>query len=52
MVKDLGSTKGRLVILANLCLVRDVGIPGGGVKSVEIGKNTKGEGRHLDQNRR
>ncbi len=37
----------RRLILKNLCWIGGAGIPSGGVKSVEIGKNTESEGRHL-----
>ena len=47
LVKGRGSTSDMPKILADLRSLGDTGIPGGGVKSVDIRKNTKGEGRHL-----
>ncbi len=49
-VKALCLTKDQPVILKNLNWVGGAGIPGGGVKSVEIRKNTEGGGRHLSHN--
>jgi hypothetical protein len=46
-VKSFGSTKELLVILLNLSNFGKAGIFGVGVKSVDIEKNTKGEGRPL-----
>ena len=48
MVKYQSSTLGTLVILSNLRLGEVSGIAGGGVKSVDIGRNTKGEGNLLE----
>ena len=47
LVKSFGSTKELLVILLNLSNFGKAGIFGVGVKSVDIEKNTKGEGRPL-----
>jgi hypothetical protein len=46
-VKDPGSTGGMHWELVFLSIRGDVGIPGVGVKSVDIWKNTGGEGEHL-----
>ncbi len=50
MVKALGSTKELLSILPFLSAGEESGIPGVGVKSVDIGKNTRGEGGSLERN--
>ena len=47
MVKSQGSTLDKLKKLADWKTEGDAGTPGVGVKSVDIGWNTKGEGRHL-----
>ena len=47
MVKSPGSTGELPVILADWSSFGMAGIPGVGVKSVDTGKNTKGEGRPL-----
>jgi len=47
LIKSQGSTLELLKILAGLRSLGDAGIPSGGVKSIDIRKNTKGEGRHL-----
>ena len=46
-VKALGSTKELLLKLAELRLKEESGIPGVRVKSVDIGRNTSGEGGSL-----
>ena len=46
-VKGSGSTRNMLCKLLGLKIVGNIGILGGGVKSVDIERNTKGEGRHL-----
>ena len=43
--KDLRSTEGRGVILPKLKYLGAIGTVGVGVKSVDIDRNTKGEGR-------
>ena len=47
-MKSLGSTEDVHWILAILNPGEGGGIPGVGVKSVDIGRNTSGEGGHLD----
>jgi hypothetical protein len=47
-VKSLGSTKEVHSILLRLSTGGDGGIPGVEVKFVDIGRNTCGEGGHLD----
>ncbi len=47
MVQAWGSTPERLFILFVLRMLEGVGILGGGVKSVDIEKNAKGEDRLL-----
>jgi hypothetical protein len=47
-VKSLGSTEDVHWILANLSLGEGGGIPSVEVKFVDIGRNTSGEGGHLD----
>ena len=49
MVKDLDSIEKTLMKLLDLRLGEVSGIAGGGVKSVDIGRNTKGEGNLLEQ---
>ena len=48
-MKSLGSTKEVRSKLPGLRMARGGGIPGVGVKSVDIGKNTGGEGDLLGQ---
>ncbi len=50
MVKYPGSTWGMPLILQDSSYVKAVGIPGVGVKSVDIRRNTDGEGKLLDDN--
>ncbi len=50
MVKYAGLTSGMPLILQGLSYVKAVGIPGVGVKSVDIRRNTDGEGKLLDDN--
>ncbi len=50
--KDRGSTSGRGVILQELDHLGAFGTVGVGVKSVDIDRNTKGEGRKLGMYRR
>ena len=52
MVKAPGSTGKMPNKLGDYSKFGDVGILGGGVKSVDIKKNTNGEGRHLGFYRR
>ena len=47
-MKVIGSTYKMLLKLSNLGPEEGSGIPGVGVKSVDIGRNTSGEGGHLD----
>ncbi len=47
-MKSPGSTWELLLILAGLSSGEDGGIPSVEVKFVDIGKNTGGEGGHLD----
>jgi hypothetical protein len=49
-VKALGSTEEVHVILSVLSVGGGGGIPGVEVKFVDIGRNTCGEGGHLDDN--
>ena len=49
IVKSVGSTHKLLHILLNWSMLEDAGIFGGAVKCVDIEKNTKGEGKHLEQ---
>jgi hypothetical protein len=49
-VKALGSTWEVHWKLFSLSIGEDGGIPGVEVKFVEIGRNTSGEGAHLDGN--
>ncbi len=46
-VKSFGSTKELLLKLTRLRLEEESGIPGVRVKSVDIGRNTSGEGDSL-----
>ena len=48
-MKSLGSTEERRGKLADLSPGEEGGIPSGAVKSVEIGRNTGGEGGLLDR---
>jgi hypothetical protein len=48
-VKSVGSTYELLHILSGWRTLEDAGIFGGAVKCVDIEKNTKGEGRHLER---
>ena len=48
-VKSLGSTKELRSILSGLSTKEESGIPGVRVKSVDIGRNTSGEGGSLVQ---
>ena len=50
MVKASGLTRELPVILLDSSDFGKIGILGVGVKSVDIEKNTKGEGRHLGLN--
>ncbi len=50
MVKSLGLTEELPLKLLELSLGGESGIPGVRVKSVDIGKNTSGEGGSLEQN--
>ena len=47
-MKSVGSTYELLHILEDWRMLEDAGIFGGAVKCVDIKKNTKGEGRHLE----
>ena len=47
-MKALGSTQEVHLKLLDLSTGEDGGIPGVEVKFVEIGRNTSGEGAHLD----
>ena len=47
-MKGLGSTQELRLILRGLSVGEDGGIPSVEVKFVDIGKNTGGEGDHLD----
>ena len=47
VVKARGSTSERRCKLFSLRMFGSAGIHGGGVKSVDIVKNTEGEGKHL-----
>ncbi len=47
-VKSSGSTREMLLILTDLSVVEDSGIPGVGVKCVDSGRNIGGEGGYLD----
>jgi hypothetical protein len=49
-VKALGLTREARLILQGLSVGEDDGIPSVEVKFVDIGKNTGGEGDHLDHN--
>ena len=49
LVKSQGLTLDMPKKLAGLRSLGDARIPGGGVKSVDIRKNTKGEGKHLER---
>ncbi len=49
-VKALGSTGELHLKLPDLSVGEGGGIPGVGVKSVDIWRNTGGEGGHLDDN--
>ena len=49
-MKSLGSTGELHSKLHYLSTGEDGGIPGVGVKSVDIGRNTSGEGGRLDSN--
>ena len=49
-MKGLGSTRELRLILVDLSPGEDGGIPSVEVKFVDIGKNTGGEGGHLDCN--
>ena len=46
-MKSFGSTKELLLKLAGLRMEEESGIPGVRVKSVDIGRNTSGEGGSL-----
>ena len=46
-MKSFGSTEEVLAKLPNLGALWEAGTPGGGVKSVDIRRNTKGEGTPL-----
>ncbi len=48
-MKALGSTQEVHPILGGLSTGEGGGIPGVGVKFVDIGRNTGGEGGHLDR---
>jgi hypothetical protein len=48
-VKALGSTEEVHSKLSDLSMGEGGGIPGVEVKFVDIGRNTRGEGGHLDQ---
>ncbi len=43
-MKSRGSTSELFLILLSLRVVEEDGIPGGAVKCVDIGRNTRGEG--------
>ncbi len=43
-MKSRGSTSELSLILLSLRIVEEDGIPGGAVKCVDIGRNTRGEG--------
>ena len=49
-MKALGSTKEVHLKLLDLSIGGDGGIPGVEVKFVDIGRNTRGEGGHLEDN--
>ena len=49
VVKFIGSTYELLHRLLGWRALEDAGILGGAVKCVDIEKNTKGEGRHLER---
>ena len=49
-MKALGLTEEVHLILLNLSVGGDGGIPGVEVKFVDIGRNTCGEGGHLEDN--
>ena len=49
-MKALGLTGELHLILPDLSVGEGGGIPGVGVKSVDIRRNTSGEGGHLDDN--
>jgi hypothetical protein len=46
-MKYLGSTKELFLKLLSLRIAEESGIPGGAVKCVDIGRNTRGEGGSL-----
>jgi hypothetical protein len=46
-MKSRGSTSEWSLILVSLRLVKESGIPGGAVKCVDIGRNTRGVGGSL-----
>ncbi len=48
-MKALGSTQEGHLILPNLSMGEESGIPSVEVKFVDIGRNTRGEGDSLDQ---
>jgi hypothetical protein len=48
-MKSRGLTSELSSKLLGLRLVEESGIPGGAVKCVDIGRNTRGEGGFLDQ---
>jgi hypothetical protein len=47
-MKSHGSTMELSLKLLSLRIVEENGIPGGAVKCVDIGRNTRGEGGFLD----
>ena len=47
-MKSQGSTLELLLKLLSLRIVEEDGIPGGAVKCVDIGRNTRGEGGFLE----
>ncbi len=47
-MKSRGSTSELFSKLLSLRIVEENGIPGGAVKCVDIGRNTRGEGGSLD----
>ena len=47
-MKSRGLTSERSSILIGLRLIEESGIPGGAVKCVDIGRNTRGEGGSLN----
>ena len=49
MVKSLGLTENVPSILSVLSMEEGSGIPGVAVKCVDTGRNTSGEGGHLDR---